>query len=110
MTESSMETVPTQAGVYLLWMKLAKDDWRIFFVGSADSLVFALRRHMTAAEPNLILRRKVVRCVTGFEYSVQPDPEIRPAVLKYLAEYFKPECGATEAPPGIEAIEVNLPD
>lgn len=110
LNETGLDGVPTQAGVYLLWMKMAKDDWRIFYVGMADSLVFTLRRHMTASEPNLILRRKIVRCVTGFEYSLQPDPEVRKSVLKFLAAHYKPECGSTELEADVEPVEVNLPD
>ena len=106
---NNLDTTPTQAGVYLLWMKLARDEWRLFFVGEADSLKNTLKRHLSCQETNLELRRKIRNCVTGFEYSVQPDPDIRAGVLKFLAEQCKPELPCPTAQPLVEPIAVNLP-
>jgi excinuclease UvrABC nuclease subunit len=107
--DGNVDEAPTQAGVYLLWTKLAKDEWRIFYVGEADSLRFKLKQHRSCTGPNKLIRRKIVNCVTGFEYSVQPDPLVRAGVLKFLAQHYRPECGSSGVAPEIEPIEVNLP-
>jgi excinuclease UvrABC nuclease subunit len=109
LTHNNTDLVPTQAGVYLLWCKLAKADWRLFYVGEASSLRVTLRRHLTAREPDRQLRRKMANCVTGFEYSVHPDPEVRAGILRFLIDYCKPELHVALSDPDAEPIEVNLP-
>ena len=108
-SDNNLDNVPTQAGVYLLWMKLAKDEWRMFYVGNADTLRLTLKRHLTCAEPNKLIRRKIVNCVTGFEYAVQPDSATRERTIKFLATHFRPECGSAPVPDAVEPLEVNLP-
>jgi excinuclease UvrABC nuclease subunit len=108
-SDNNLDDIPTQAGVYLLWMKLIRDEWRVFYVGEASSLQLTLRRHLTCQETNLELRRKIRNCVTGFEYSAQPDPEIRAGVLKFLTEQCKPELPCSAVQPQAEPIAVNLP-
>jgi hypothetical protein len=108
-SDNNLDDVPTQAGVYLLWMKMAKDEWRMFFVGNADCLRLTLKRHLTSAEPNKIVRRKIINCVTGFEYSVQTDPGVRDRVIRFLATQYRPECGSAPVAETIEPLEVNLP-
>jgi hypothetical protein len=109
LNDTNTDAAPTKAGVYVLWMKLAKDQWRTFYVGEADSLRFALKRHLCLTDPNRHVRRKIVNCVTGFEYSIQPDPEVRPGIIRFLDAQFKPECGSAPVPAEVEPIEVNLP-
>jgi len=107
--DNNLEDAPSKAGVYLLWMKLTRDDWRLFYVGEADSIKQTLRRHLSCQETNFELKRKLRNCVTGFEYSVQPDAEVRAGVLKFLAEQCKPELPCPVAQPDVEPIAVNLP-
>jgi hypothetical protein len=109
LNDSNLDDTPTKAGVYLLWMKLTRDEWRLFYVGEADSLRHTLRRHLSCRETDLALRRKIRNCVIGFEYSVQPDPEVRAGVLKFLTEECKPELPCPTVQPLVEPIVVNLP-
>lgn len=108
-SDNNLDDVPTQAGVYLLWVKLARDEWRMFYVGNADSLRPVLRRHLSCAEPNKAIRRKIINCVTGFEYLVQPDPATRERIVKFLANFYKPECGSAPVGEDVEPLEINLP-
>jgi hypothetical protein len=106
---NNLDAVPDKAGIYLLWTKLAGQSWRLVYVGEADSLQPSLRRLLTPAEPNAEVRRKVKCCVTGFEYTVQPDPEVRQGVSKYLSQYYSPECGSTPVSNEVIEVKVNLP-
>ena len=106
---NNLETVPNRAGVYLLWAKQAGTSWRTFYVGSVDDLQSALRRHLTTSEPNTDIRLKVTRCVTGFACSMQPDPEVRHRVAKFLYDYYRPECGSSPIPADTDQVSVNLP-
>jgi len=108
-SDSNLQDIPAESGIYLLWMKLTRDDWRLFYVGEADSLRHTLKRHLTCHEPNLEIRRKLRNCVTGFEYTVQPDPDVRSGVLKFLAEECRPELPCSTAPAEAEPIPINLP-
>jgi excinuclease UvrABC nuclease subunit len=108
-SDNNLDDIPTKAGVYLLWMKIAREDWRLFYVGEADSLLHTLKRHLSCQETNFEIRRKLRNCVTGFEYSVQPDPEVRSGVLKFLTEQCRPELPCPAVRVEAEPISVNLP-
>ena len=70
-SDNNLDDIPTKAGVYLLWMKLSHDDWRLFYVGEADSLRHTMKRHLTCQEPNL-KSAGLRNCVTGFDTRCSP--------------------------------------
>jgi hypothetical protein len=101
--------VPELAGVYLLWLKLHRNSWRLFYVGNSDNLRSTLKRHTSIQEPDPLIKRKAFNCILGFEYLVHPDNSNREGMVKFLTEYCRPEhsCGTTR--PDIAALKVNIP-
>jgi len=100
--------IPTESGVYLLWVKLAKSEkWRCFYVGQAKDLEKRLIEHLSANEENDCIKKKVAEKVCGFEYAKVAKQNDRDGIEKYLYDHYKPECNVQD--PGGMATEVNLP-
>lgn len=101
------QNVPTDAGVYLLWVKQKDGKWRCFYVGQASDLEQRLLDHLSAEEPNKSLKTHVADNVCGFEYATVSRQSDRDGIEKYLYDHFSPECN--EVDPGGDPITVNLP-
>lgn len=99
--------VPTEAGVYLLWVKLKNDKWSCFYVGQTVDLEDRLLDHLSTGEENKCLRKHVKEYVCGFEYAKIARQTDRDGVEKYLYDHYQPECN--EVDPGGKPIVVNLP-
>jgi excinuclease UvrABC nuclease subunit len=100
--------VPTEAGIYLLWVKLKEGKkWRCFYVGQARNLEARLLQHLSSKEDNDCLRKKVSDRVCGFKYAKVGRQADRDGIEKYLYDHYKPQCN--EVDPGGSPIEVNLP-
>ncbi len=99
--------VPSNAGIYLLCVKLKNGTWRCFYVGQTNRLDHRLLEHLSDLEENDCIRKRVGRKVCGFRCAVvgrQPD---RDAIEKYLYDRYKPVCNQED--PGGTPIVVNLP-
>lgn len=107
-TESEVKRhVTTEAGVYLLWVKLKTGKWQCFYVGTAKNLEIRLLDHLSDDEENECIKDNVSKCICGFEYAEISKQNDRDGVEKYLYDYYSPECNQID--PGGEPIEVNLP-
>lgn len=99
--------VPTDAGVYLLWVKLKNGKWRCFYVGQARDLERRLLDHLSDDEENPCLKKHVAEYKCGFEYAEVPLQKDRDGIEKYLYDHYGPECNQID--PGGNPITVNLP-
>jgi excinuclease UvrABC nuclease subunit len=99
--------VPTEAGIYLLWVQLKSDKWRCFYVGKADNLKERFLNHLSSDEKNECLRDKVSKYICGFEHAIVLNQNHRDGIEKYLYDYYSPECNRID--PGGRPITVNLP-
>lgn len=99
--------VPTNAGVYLLWVKLKNGKWKCFYVGQASDLEDRLLDHLSTAETNKCIKNNVSQYICGFEYAKVSRQSDRDGIEKFLYDYYKPKCNQVD--PGGTPIEVNLP-
>lgn len=99
--------VPTEAGVYLLWVKLKNGNWRCFYVGRTRNLEERLLEHLSESEENECLENKASNYVCGFEYAKIAKQADREGVEKFLYDHYGPECNTAD--PGGTPIQVNLP-
>lgn len=99
---------PNEAGVYLLWVKLADGDkWKCFYAGQAKDLEKRLLEHLSDNEKNDCIKKKASNKVCGFEYAKVATQSDRDGIEKYLYDHYNPECNTQD--PGGKPIEVNLP-
>ncbi len=98
----------TEAGVYLLWVKLNNGNWRCFYVGQADNLQRRLLEHLSDSEKNKCVKTHVDKYTLGYEYAKVSKQGDRDGVEKFLFDHYKPECNEND-PPGKTPITVNLP-
>jgi len=107
-TESKVRKyVTTEAGVYLLWVKLKSGKWKCFYVGKAENLEARLLYHLSDDEENECIKDNVSKHICGFEYAKVSKQSDRDGIEKYLYDHYSPECNQID--PGGEPIEVNLP-
>jgi excinuclease UvrABC nuclease subunit len=107
-TESEVKTyVPTDAGVYLLWVKLKNDKWRCFYAGQANNLETRLLEHLGDSEENECIKTNVSKYICGFEYATVSLQKDRDGIEKFLYDHYGPECNVND--PGGTPISVNLP-
>lgn len=107
-TETGVKhSVPANAGVYLLWVKLESGKWRCFYVGRAADLEDRLLDHLSDDEENECIKDNVTNYTCGFEYAKASRQADRAGIEKFLYDHYKPECN--EVDPGGTPIEVNLP-
>lgn len=107
-TESEVKKyVPTEAGVYLLWVKLNSEKWQCFYVGQASDLEDRLLDHLSDHEENECIKNNVSEYTCGFEYAKVSKQSDRDGIEKFLYDHYKPECNQIN--PGGTPIEVNLP-
>lgn len=97
---------PTNAGIYLLWVKYKSGRWNCFYVGKADGIESRLLNHLNAAEPNTCIKDNVkYKC--GFMWiEITTEPE-RSGVEKYLYDTLKPECNQID--PEGRPLKIPLP-
>ncbi len=105
--ENILKYATTDAGVYLLWLKIKHGKWRCYYVGQADNIEERLLRHISMNEDNSGIRRHIRENVSGFEYAKVAKESDREGIEKFLYDHFHPECN--QADPGGNPIEVNLP-
>lgn len=105
--EQTAGLAPSQAGVYLLWVKMQSGKWKCFYVGRSVDLRQRLLDHLSTSEPNGCIKTKVSKYVCGFEYALVSSQSDRDGIEKYLYDKYKPECNKVD--PGGTPIEVNLP-
>ena len=107
-TESEVKKyVPTDSGVYLLWVKLESNNWRCFYVGKSDNLETRLLQHLSDEEENECIKDKVSEKICGYEYAKVSKQSDRDGIEKYLYDHYSPECNKND--PGGTPIKVNLP-
>lgn len=106
--EEVKKYVPTEAGIYLLWVKLKNGKWKCFYVGKGSNLEDRLLSHISENEKNKCIKEKVSKYVCGFEYAKVSKQKERDGIEKYLYDKYKPECNQVD--PGGTPIEVNLPE
>jgi hypothetical protein len=99
--------VPTDAGVYLLWVKLKNGKWRCFYAGQASDLEARLLEHLGSNEENECVKKHVADYVCGLEYASVVRQKDRDGIEKFLYDHYGPECNQMD--PGGAPIEVNLP-
>jgi len=107
-SETINNSVPQKAGIYLFWVQLKDNKWKVFYVGQAKNLRARISDHLTESEKNKCIKENVNNYVCGFEYCLVGKQNDRDGVEKYLYEYFTPECN-DNSPPSDEPIEINLP-
>ncbi len=101
------EYVPTEGGVYLLWVRMKNRKWRCFYLGEADHLEKRLLKHLSGEEENTCIAEQVAEFLCGFEYARVDDPETRKGIVKFLYNRYQPHC--CNGDPGGEPIKVNPP-
>lgn len=99
--------VPTDAGVYLLWVQLKNEKWKCFYTGQAKNLESRLLDHLSDDEPNECIKDNVKKYVCGFEYAKVSTQSERDRIEKFLYDHYSPECNNQD--PGGTPLEVNLP-
>jgi excinuclease UvrABC nuclease subunit len=107
-TETEVKrTVPTDAGVYLLWVKLKNGKWRCFYAGRAADLEDRLLDHLSDDKENKCINKNVSIYICGFEYAKVSRQSDRAGIEKFLYNHYEPECNKND--PGGNPIGVNLP-
>jgi excinuclease UvrABC nuclease subunit len=101
------QNVPSQAGVYLLWVQLKNEKWRCHYVGQAENLQERLLAHCSQDEQNDCINNNVQNYTSGYEFAKVSKQVDRDAIEKYLYDYYKPQCNKQD--PGGRPMEVNLP-
>lgn len=99
--------VPSDPGVYLLWVELKNEKWLCFYAGQASSLEDRLLDHLSAEEENECIKKNVSQHICGFKYAKVARQNDRDGIEKFLYDHYKPECNKED--PGGTPIEVNLP-
>ena len=99
--------VPTDAGIYLLWVKLTNGNWKAIYAGQAKNLKTRLLEQLSNNEKNKLLKEKINKKVIGFEYAKVSLQSSREGIEQFLYDHYKPECN--EIDPGGTPITVNLP-
>ena len=99
--------VPSEAGVYVLWVKLNNGKWQCFYVGQASDLEDRLLDHLYDSEENECIKNNVSRYTCGFEYAEVTKQKDRDGIEKFLYDHYKRECNKKD--PGGAPIKVNLP-
>jgi len=109
LNDTNTDDVPEDAGVYLLWHKLHRDSWRLFYVGNTTNLRTTLKRHISSSEPDPKIKRKAFNCILGFEYLVHRVTSDREGIVKFLTLNCQPEHACETTRPGVPPLEINIP-
>ena len=100
--------VPSNAGIYLLCVKLKNGTWRCFYVGQTNRLDHRLLEHLSDLEENDCIRKRVGRKVCGFRGQLWlAYSRIGMQSRNILHDRDKPVCNQED--PGGTPIVVNLP-
>lgn len=96
---------PIEGGVYKLAHPNSEGTLTVFYVGQADNLDSRLKEHLSEAETNACIKRKVGRGDAVFAYAKVLGQRDRDGAERALYDFFKPECNQVK-PPG-PAIPIN---
>jgi excinuclease UvrABC nuclease subunit len=98
--------VPTNGGVYALWVNYKSGRWDCYYIGKAENLERRLLEHLADAEPNICIKEnRKYKC--GFLWMEISTESERSGAEKFLYDKLKPECN--EADPGGAAQPISLP-
>ena len=98
--------VPSNPGVYCLWVWMEESHWECIYVGKAESLDKRLLNHLSDHEPNDCLCW-LLNFLCGFHWMEVPSPADRDGIEKYLYDALSPVCNMSD--PGGSPRKVSLP-
>jgi len=99
--------VPTEPGIYVLWVKLVSNKWKIFYGASAENLQQQILSHLLSGETNDCIKKKVQNSICAFHFASVPKKVEREGINKYFFSVLPTEC--KQADPGKKPMSVNLP-
>jgi excinuclease UvrABC nuclease subunit len=100
------KVVPTDTGVYVLWVSYKNKKWVCSYVGKADNLEDRLLGHLSNDEENECIKENV-KYRSGFHWIEITTKSERSGVEKYLYDNMRPECNQND--PGGSPLRVPIP-
>lgn len=107
LTQSNIDTVNDEAGIYKLSSEDTKDTNKVnvFYVGQAKKLKERLSQHLSKDEENDCIKNKVAKLSCFFKFVYVSKQEDRDCMESFLYDHYNPECNKQK--PSSKPCEIN---